>query len=95
MNDQALGVLADRRRRKILTILRGDNPRSETEFTIREFVRETDDPEISEIELYHVHLPKLAEEGFIEWDRDTKTVRRGDSFDDVEVIMDALAGQIH
>ena len=91
MDDQALGVLADRRRRKILEMLREGNPRLESEFTISEFAREVDEPQISEIDLYHVHLPKLADEGFIEWDKDTKTVRRADAFDRVEVIIDALA----
>ncbi len=87
---RALHVLSDRHRRTILKLLREENPRFESEFTISEFLNAVDEPEISEIDLYHAHLPKLADAGFIEWDRDTMTVRRGNSFHAVSVLMDAV-----
>ncbi|MFC7215916.1 hypothetical protein ACFQO4_17745 [Saliphagus sp. GCM10025334] len=43
-----------------------------------------DDATLSEIRtaLYHVHLPKLTEAGYIGWDGDTHTIRRGPNFDE-------------
>ncbi len=81
--DHALSVLADKHRRKVLRLLQKDNPRLESEFTIDEFVDEVDEPRISAINLYHVHLPKLAEEHIIEWDQESHTVRRGEAFDEI------------
>ena len=36
------------------------------------------------ISLQQNHLPQLEDHGFVEWDRETNTVSRGDSFDEVE-----------
>jgi hypothetical protein len=40
--------------------------------------------------LYHAHLPKLADEAYIEWDTDSKAVTRGPNFDDVEPLLRLL-----
>lgn len=42
------------------------------------------------IQLHHVHLPILEENGSIAWDRDTGTVRRGSDFAAVEPVLTAL-----
>jgi hypothetical protein len=42
------------------------------------------------VELSHVHLPKLADSGYVRWDADAGTVRRGPSFDRVEPIVRIL-----
>jgi len=47
------------------------------------------------IQLEHVHLPKLDEAGFIEWERDTDTIRRGPLFDKVEPVLQLLAANQH
>jgi hypothetical protein len=41
-------------------------------------------------ELVHVHLPKLADAGYVRWDPDGETVRRGPSFGAVEPIVRLL-----
>ncbi|WP_224338405.1 DUF7344 domain-containing protein [Haloprofundus halobius] len=41
--------------------------------------------------LYHVHLPKLAETGYIEWDADTHTIRRGPHFDEIAPLLQLMA----
>ncbi|WP_436928130.1 DUF7344 domain-containing protein [Halosimplex amylolyticum] len=41
--------------------------------------------------LYHVHLPKLAEAGYIAWDRDTNTIRRGPNFDEIGSLLRLMA----
>lgn len=40
--------------------------------------------------LFHTHLPKLAEKGFIEWDRDGETVRRGPNFEEIAPLIDLM-----
>ncbi|WP_255194652.1 DUF7344 domain-containing protein [Natronobeatus ordinarius] len=43
-----------------------------------------DDATLTEMRtaLYHVHLPKFSEAGYIAWDTDSRTIRRGPSFDE-------------
>lgn len=36
------------------------------------------------LQLYHRDLPRMEEEGVIEWDRDTNVVSRGPEFDTIE-----------
>lgn len=44
-----------------------------------------------DLELSHLHLPKLAQRGLVEWDRETGTVSRGPAFEDVEPLLRLLA----
>lgn len=44
-----------------------------------------------DMELRHVHLPKLEEEGLIEWEQETGTVFRGPSFEEIEPALRFLA----
>jgi hypothetical protein len=48
------------------------------------------DPAVLRAELYHVHLPMLAENGFITWETDPLVAFRGPQFDEVAVVFDAL-----
>lgn len=47
-------------------------------------------PESLRVELYHVHLPMLEENGFITWETDPLVASRGPQFDEVAVVFDAL-----
>lgn len=44
--------------------------------------------------LHHVHLPKLDDYGFVEWDRETEAVRRGPVFDEVEPLVVELRNRV-
>jgi len=44
-----------------------------------------------EVQLHHTHLPKLENNGVIEWDQDTQTVSRGPHFDDIEPVLRLFA----
>ena len=52
-------------------------------------------PSSRDLQLYHVHLPKLEAAGVVEWDRDTGTVSRGPEFDAVEPTVRLLAKNEH
>lgn len=49
------------------------------------------DRERVDVALYHRHLPKLADEGVIEWDDETGTVTRGPAFGEIEPALRVLA----
>lgn len=44
-----------------------------------------------ELQLYHNHLPKLAAEDLIEWDREAGVVSRGPDFGEIEPLVRLLA----
>ena len=44
-----------------------------------------------EIELYHLHLPKLEAQGVIEWNQEMGTVSRGLNFEQIEPALRGLA----
>ena len=37
-----------------------------------------------------VHLPRIAEHGFVEWDRDANVVSRGPRFDDLRPLLEMI-----
>lgn len=41
-------------------------------------------------ELQHIHLPRLAEAGYIDWDAETQTVRRGPNFNEVAPLLQPI-----
>lgn len=53
-------------------------------------IAEADEDSIS---IHHIHLPKLAEYGFIEWDRDNDLVIQGPRFDEISPHLRLLAEQ--
>lgn len=87
--DVQLEAIADRTRRHLLFELledaAGDTP--------IEIADRVGDPETAEpIEMRHVHLPKLADHGFVRWDREHRLVRRGPRFDEIEPLLTLLYG---
>jgi len=74
-------------RRRILLLVGEDNPREEGEFSVEALATEDDDRELLTTELYHTHLPKLAESGYIEWDEELHSVRRGPNFDEIAPLL--------
>ena len=42
---------------------------------------------------HHVHLPKLADYGYVEWDRDENRVTRGSRFDEIRPLIELLDGR--
>ncbi|WP_225316363.1 MULTISPECIES: hypothetical protein [Haloferax] len=48
------------------------------------------DHEKLEVELFHLHLPKLDGSGFIMWDRESGSIARGPRFDEIEPMLHLL-----
>lgn len=85
MEDAAYLALADQHRRALLVALLDgtvdlpeliDDDESETQVRVR---------------LHHQHLPMLADEGYIAWDRAAETVERGARYDEVQPLIEEVA----
>ena len=86
-------AIRDPLRRRILLAVADRNPREITEFTRHEFAAvdgEAVDPERLKLQLLHTHLPRLAEKGYIDWDPEAQTIRRGANFDDIASLLGLL-----
>jgi len=45
---------------------------------------------VSTVELFHTHLPMLAERGYVHWDEEPLRVTRGPLFTEIEPLLDVL-----
>jgi len=88
--DDVFDALSHRQRRQILSALLASNPRSEHELRPSADGPAAADRGDSRTVLRHVHLPSLAEAGFVDWDRSAATVRRGPRFHEVEPVLRLL-----
>ena len=82
--DSMMDALESRTRRVILATLLDT-----TETSLATLERRVND-EKDRIMLYHIHAPKLADAGYIEWDSDTDTVSKGPKFSEVEPLVRLL-----
>lgn len=105
-NDDAFDALADRRRRQLLVDLLYHDPQPVPELSdpsrellaaneslLGEFLsgdREIDDADKTAVRMYHVHLPKLVEYGYVEWDRDADAVSKGTEFDAIRHLLEMI-----
>ena len=87
IQDNLFEALSDEHRRRILFSL----VEREGSVNIDSPPDGLDDRYQARIERRHVHLPKLADYGFIEWHRRTDTVEAGPKFAEVEPILRLLA----
>lgn len=88
--DEMLDVLADVQRCKLLVALLDHNPQDDSPVVIADSAAEADAVQRI-VEMDHVHLPKLEEYGFIDWDRRTHEVAKGPHFDEIRPLLELLA----
>jgi hypothetical protein len=86
-------VLRHRHRRRVLVALERERPggRRADVFDLGEEIATEDDADEVRVRLVHCHLPKLADHGFVEWDRDDGTVTRGPRWGVIEPYLALLA----
>lgn len=80
-------ALTHPQRRRILMLVSEHNPRDEDEFVLKDITTEDDDLELLTTQLYHTHLPKLADAGYIEWDKEAHTIRQGPNFEEIAPLL--------
>lgn len=87
-------TLADPTRRRLLIYLATDATGEELPLTITELddLMDTTD---SFVRLYHEHLPKLEDRGYILWDEENDLVTRGPHFREMEPLLTLIAEHDH
>lgn len=83
--DRVLSALGHRHRRLILARLFERSPQDVEQLIPTEGLEDVD-PEQVAVEIHHSHLPKLADQGFIE--REGDRVRRGPKFEEVAPVIE-------
>ncbi|WP_076433391.1 DUF7344 domain-containing protein [Haladaptatus litoreus] len=89
--DVSLDALSNKYRRRLLSALLEHNPQDDGDTQIPADVTiEDEDVENLKIQMTHTHLPKLADAGFIEWDRETNQVRKGPRFEEIRPLVQLI-----
>jgi DNA-binding transcriptional ArsR family regulator len=86
--DSHLSALADPYRRQLLVALLEHDPSDGDGIDPLDRVEESGtDVEFLKISIFHTHLPKLEELGYIKWDRENGTVRTGPNWEELEPLL--------
>ncbi|GAA0238681.1 hypothetical protein GCM10009000_062820 [Halobacterium noricense] len=80
-----LDILSHPDRRRILLLIKKQKSYGKDEFAIKEFDA-IDNKQLTP-ELYHNHLPKLANVGYIEWNKDANMIRIGPNFEEITPLL--------
>lgn len=86
--DDAVDALADVQRRKLLMALLEHNPQDDVPVVLTG--EDGDDAVERLVTMQHVHLPKLVDYGFVEWDQATHEVTKGPQFDEIRPLLELL-----
>jgi hypothetical protein len=89
--DTRLDMLASLHRRRLLVALRDRNPRqiAEVRPPKSELKPESDNGSY-QVQMHHVHLPKLEANGFIDWDREDGAITKGPQFSEIRPLLELL-----
>ncbi len=90
LSDTLFEVLANEHRRRILFAL-VDQPPSESPIYLDGPPDAADGDPTADIERQHIHLPKLADDGFIEWHRNLNAVEPGPRFEEHRPVLELLS----
>lgn len=86
--DRIFDALASSERRELLiALLEHDSQETSVLPGVPRQISQSDEKRISH---RHVHLPKLEEYGFIEWDRAEERITKGQRFDEIEPVVELL-----
>jgi hypothetical protein len=88
--DAKLQVLSDSRRRCVVRELAAHRP-DECPSSASLVPTEADNRTAARVNLQHVHLPKLEDGGFVEWDAAADTVQRGPAFEELLSLLEAMS----
>ena len=87
--DSTVGALSNVHRRRLLVELLDSNPRDDSPVVA---VVEKSEREAAThlISMRHAHLPKLVDEGLIQWDQANGDVVKGPTFDEIRPLLELL-----
>lgn len=89
--DAILDALRNSHRRRLLVDLMEHDPQQDVGVNVPEAiqVRRADLDDLR-VELYHTHLPKLEELGYIRWERGAHEVTKGPNFDEIRPLLELI-----
>ncbi|WP_411968775.1 hypothetical protein [Haloferax sp. YSSS75] len=91
--DDVFEALATSPRRQLLLALEDANSHADSSFDPTNLLADGDELAIADstqIELVHVHLPKLDNQGFVDWNRDTGTIETGPEWGTIEPVLSVI-----
>lgn len=92
--DSVFEALANVYRRQLLLALFAANPQADDDLDPLDLLGETettDDLAATRVKLKHIHLPKLADMGFIEWDRESGELSKGPDWNEIAPLLRLLS----
>jgi hypothetical protein len=87
--DRCFDALSDRQRRRVLVTLLDHNPQT-VDFRASDDSISDEVPDELALQMHHVHLPKLADMGYVEWDRTADSIERGAKFEELRPLLELL-----
>lgn len=87
MLDEQLDILSDARRRDLLLALSNETPR--TVRTNTAAIQRTEERRDA-TRMYHIHLPKLEDCGYICWNKETERVTKGPKFAEIQPLLELV-----
>jgi hypothetical protein len=88
MSDEASRALSKALRRQVLSVLLEHEEGIDFDDLTNENLMVANQWEQNRFVLYHNHLPKLDDMGFIDWNPETQTIERGKRFDEIQALLD-------
>ena len=88
MNDNAFNALADEQRRTLLLDILESNPHDTGLESRTGESALTDTEQRVQTAMYHTHLPKLEDYGYIEWNKDAHEVVKGPRFEEIRRLLE-------
>jgi hypothetical protein len=87
--DEIFDAFSHVQRRKLLRALLIHNPQDDDSVVIN--ADESMDEEFTRlVEMQHIHLPKLEDYGFIDWNEKTNEVSKGPNFEEIRPLLELL-----
>jgi len=84
---QLFDALSASYRRQLLVALLEHNPQDDDPDPLDVTADGETDLDVLEIDLFHRHLPKLEEQEFIEWDRESGEIAKGPKWEEIGPII--------
>ena len=91
--DRVFEALANLYRRQLLLAMFEENPQDDDDLDPLNLLKPgvpTDDLDTTQLNLEHVHLPKLADMGYIEWDRESGELSKGPNWEEIAPLLQLM-----
>jgi len=85
--DTVFEALSNPYRRQLLVALLDHNPQDDDDRDPLDVSSTDIEPDVLESELFHNHLPKLEDMGYITWDQESNEISKGPEWDEIEPLL--------